>query len=88
MENLTISRRKLHLWNFPLVGCYTSENEYGSLKNGGLKDDFLFQMGHFQVPFAPLSHQELPKVRPKTVVRFSRERQSYSVHYSDYVPRC
>ena len=49
-------------------------------------------MGHFQVPFASfieegtLSHQELPKVRPKTVVRFSRERQSYSVHYSDYVP--
>jgi len=28
--------------------------------------------------------KELPKVRPKTVVRFSRERQSYSVHYSDY----
>lgn len=28
--------------------------------------------------------KEIPKVRPKTLVRFSRERQSYSVHYSDY----
>ena len=43
------------------------------------------------VPFndrqkVPFSHQEIPKVRPKTVVRFSRERQSYSVHCSDYAP--
>lgn len=28
--------------------------------------------------------KEIPKVRPKTLVRFSRERQSYSMHYSDY----
>lgn len=28
--------------------------------------------------------KEIPKVRPKTLVRFSREQQSYSVHYSDY----
>merc|ERR1712166_1606036 len=26
----------------------------------------------------------LPKVRPKAVVRFSREQQNYSVHYADY----
>ncbi|CAJ1345034.1 unnamed protein product [Effrenium voratum] len=28
--------------------------------------------------------KEVPKVRPRAVVRFSRERQSYSVQYKDY----
>lgn len=33
-----------------------------------------------------LPREEIPKVRPKTLVRFSREQQTYSVHYSDYEP--
>ncbi|CAK9016589.1 Putative RNA polymerase II subunit B1 CTD phosphatase RPAP2 (RNA polymerase II-associated protein 2) [Durusdinium trenchii] len=31
--------------------------------------------------------KDIPAVRPRTVVRFSREKRSYQVHYSEYAPR-
>ena len=45
-------------------------------------------MDRFTFPVSgPLRPQDIPAVRPRTVVRFSREKRSYQVHYSEYAPR-